>query len=247
MATNYDYFLDDVYGAVPDLCRASHFGNFELVQTLLETGVDIEECDKFGQTALFYAVLSYNTDICILLLKNGANIEHIDDFEQTCLYYAAGDANSKAFNILLEYGAELQTTNIRGCSPLGNAVRCCCIDYIRILLDRGVDVNCKNETGSNILLYLSKEDSNDEILLLLIEHGVDVNSVDHQGDTPLIIASMKNSISSLKILLNAGAVPYHENAEGETFLNNITQLEQIEMKIFIKDNIIVNYKPAKNN
>ncbi len=80
------------------------------------------------------------------------------------------------------------------------------IDAFKIqdLLERGADVNAKDNIGSSTLHWASSMNEL-EIAKLLIDRGADVKAKDDWGKTPLHRASWNNHIEIAELLLNRGA------------------------------------------
>lgn len=47
-------------------------GNIEIVKLLIEKGIDVNDVDRDGETALMYASYKKNKEMMELLIKNGA-------------------------------------------------------------------------------------------------------------------------------------------------------------------------------
>jgi len=61
--------------------------------------------DKYGNTALMYAVINNKYDICKLLIEKGANVNLKDNNKKTALYYALVDKKYDLAKILIENNA----------------------------------------------------------------------------------------------------------------------------------------------
>jgi ankyrin repeat protein len=97
----------------------------EIVELLIQHGVDVNQTDLGGNTPLCIATgYSPNAETVSLLLENGANIDHQNDQGETALYQAVRKANfSNSFDIeiihiLLENGAALNIADDQGNTPL---------------------------------------------------------------------------------------------------------------------------------
>ena len=77
-------------------------------------------------------------------------------------------------------------------------------ETVKLLLDKGADVNMKTDNGYTALIEAS-ENGHIEIVKLLLDKGADVNAKDNGGNTPLILASMCGRIEVVSMLLENGA------------------------------------------
>ncbi len=75
---------------------------------------------------------------------------------------------------------------------------------IKYLIERGADVNAKEQYGNTPLHWASIE-NRIELAKLLIERGADVNAKRNDEETPLHTASWKNRIETAKLLIEKGA------------------------------------------
>jgi len=80
------------------------------------------------------------------------------------------------------------------------------IEGMKILLQKGVDINARNRAGWTPLHIAVAENSYDKAKMLL-EAGADVNAtIDRQeDDTPLHLVAWTNSLKMAKLLLKHGA------------------------------------------
>ena len=56
-----------------DIIKATQNNDYKVVEGLIKVS-NIDYRDKDGKTALFYAVLEHNIDLCSLLIEEGANL-----------------------------------------------------------------------------------------------------------------------------------------------------------------------------
>jgi ankyrin repeat protein/SAM-dependent methyltransferase len=103
-------------------------------------------------------------------------------------------------------------------TPLHSAARYGAFFAARFLLDRGADLNVKDESG-NTPKHLAAIFSHDDIIDLLIQHKADVDMLNAQEQAPLHLASLYGNPESIKLLLAGGAKTNIRNAEGNTPLH----------------------------
>jgi len=101
---------------------------------------------------------------------------------------------------------------------------------IKYLIERGADVNAKEEYGNTPLHWASIE-NHIELAKLLIERGADVNAKRNDGETPLHWASIENYIELAELLLDRGADLEAKDNWGQTPLDNA---RSDEMKDLLK-------------
>ncbi|EWY81054.1 CAMK protein kinase [Fusarium oxysporum NRRL 32931] len=86
---------------------------------------------------------------------------------------------------------------------LGPAVRAGNIDKVNTLLDRGVDSNSPDESGS-LPLYISISNGDTRISRVLCERGANIMVIDSKGSTALHLAIEKNQLDIIKLLIHHG-------------------------------------------
>ena len=148
--------VEDMHAA---LFQAATRGKFGFIDKLMSTyTLDLEALSADGETALYSCVACEIKDAVLLLLEYGANpntLSHNAWHEEgyvlgeTPLHRAVSDAKEELVLILLEHGADLEAVSRHSETALYRATS----GYasyndmiVRLLLDRGADIN--HETGS---------------------------------------------------------------------------------------------------
>ncbi len=91
-------------------------------------------------------------------------------------------------------------------------------EVIKLLLEKGADINIKSNTGETILI-MAAMNPNPEIMEMFIDKGFDVNAKDNQGYTALIMTTINScSPKIIKMLIDAGADVNEKNEFGDTAL-----------------------------
>jgi uncharacterized protein len=86
---------------------------------------------------------------------------------------------------------------------------------VRLLIERGVDVNAKSVDGTTALHHAVDSDHL-QIADLLLRAGADASARDRYGVTPLYLACLNGNVGMIQRLLDAGVDPNSIDATGET-------------------------------
>ncbi len=106
---------------------------------------------------------------------------------------------------------------------------------VKNLVEKGADVNTKNEIGRTTL-DIACDRKQAEIVGILLENGADVNCRDDLNATPLILASVhKENIKVLEVLLDNGADIDARDDFGRTALIYAAGFGDTEMVKFLLD------------
>jgi ankyrin repeat protein len=162
------------------------------------------------------------------LLNNGASPNAREE-GLTPLMYAAGKRrpNLNIIAALLDAGADLKAGNGSGERALVFAVKGGDGSVLRLLLERGADVNAQRMDGNTALheaglllygadinlqnnygrtpLYDAALDEDPEVAIALINMGADVNAKTAFGVTPLMVAATLNRPVLAQMLIERGA------------------------------------------
>jgi ankyrin repeat protein len=91
-----------------------------------------------------------------------------------------------------------------GQTPLTWAAKEGRAEYIDLLLQKGVDIDIKNDYGNTALLEATRENQ-EGIVRLLLGKKADANTTSKDGSTPLIWASGRGRNTLVKLLIDNGA------------------------------------------
>ena len=167
-----------------NLYRAIHVGDLDQIKRHLYWGTDVNQRGPDGELPLHVAARRGRVVIAGELLAHGADADVLNAAGQTPLQVALAAGKTQLAAVLIERGAaddpqDLLLRLVRD----GVTDR----DSLNFLIERGADVNGRDENGS-APLHIAV--SNSAVLLVkrLIERGADVNAADGEGRTPLMIA-----------------------------------------------------------
>jgi ankyrin repeat protein len=79
------------------------------------------------------------------------------------------------------------------------------IEIIRLLIENGIDVDCRSKYGSNALLCFCQNRIHTqncvEIVRLLIKKKIDINAIDGDGDNALTLLCFRSKCDKLKDII----------------------------------------------
>ena len=230
------------------------------VSRLIAAGVDVNEKNKDGKTALFDAADNNNAEGGKLLLAAGANPNVFDTIGFTPLMDAAYFGNVEVLNLLIKSGAKLDSTSSERGSALHLAVECViyksysdekkCIAVVDSLASSGANTNILNQYGWTPLSMVANSnydpfsssnlqyDSTFQLALLFVSHGAELNIKNADGRSPVILyvlASSDSNLRMLKLFLDNGGDPNLRDNKGHTALFYANELKNTEQAKLIKE------------
>jgi ankyrin repeat protein len=224
------------------LLFAARKGSLETVRVLLRAGADVDEAAPDGTTALVIATIRANQPLAEMLLNEGANANAGPGF--TPLHWMAGN-----------YLTELSDNNSgilaeeSEWSFLGGLWGTRRLEFVRMLLAHGADVNARAEANINPYVggnrrrrggnlagatpFLWAAETNDvDLMRTLLAAGASPNVATSIGTTPLMVAagvgftqgrqktSVNTALPAVKFLVEELAADVNTvNAAGETALH----------------------------
>jgi len=216
-------------------------------RTLIDANIDIQVKDKYGHTALYYAVLTGNIDICTSLIKLGANVNVMDAGRCSLLYSAVesfGKKNSFCFDmidLLVTSGADVKSLSDNHKEYLFmNAIYNCSIEVAQKLIDNGVNVNFKNGKNERSVLHCAVEHNRYDIALMLVNADACVNCQDLLGLTPLLEACSKGYEDIVEMLLKFKVEVKYKDFNGKTALHHVAKHDPGILKLLINTGVDIN-------
>ena len=211
-------------GITPLMLWAAEDCSREAFQLLKDAGVDIAAIDNNGHSVLMHAVSAFFDGSGIYPLKRIRAIRKIigydldentwPDIHDVELISAACVRTVEQLEKILKKGADINAKDIKGRTPLMNAVPCNTPSVVRFLVEAGSNVNAASETGMTPLMLIAggarkkhtrKDDEIMDIVKLLLDAGADINAKDSKGRLALMFALENENALVVKALLAAGA------------------------------------------
>lgn len=143
-----------------------------LLRTLLKAGVDPEESNRNGETALIVAVKNRRSKHLRLLLSAGADSNARAPDGWTGLMYAVRTNQPEIVGELIGAGASVDAMSASGWTPLMMAAQEGRQDALELLLAAGADPNLGSQAGLNPLIR-AVQSSRASSVEALLEAGAD--------------------------------------------------------------------------
>ncbi|KAF6241388.1 hypothetical protein HO173_000098 [Letharia columbiana] len=199
------------------LQAASSSGHVEIVQMLLEEGVDVNAPGTFRflpGTALEAAIGARNEEVARLLIEKGAGVKRVDRAGEDPLELASYQGLRRVVELILDKDVVVKVQGERYSRALTPALRGGQQEIVQILLDKGTIINAQAMKAAG-----HGEGAN--VLQMLLEHGGDPSVPDRQGRTCLHheATGKKGNSSAVPWLLKEGHDPNLPDRDGWTPLH----------------------------
>ena len=159
-------------------------GSLEVVEYLIKHGAQVNVANRYGYTPLDEATTFAKTDIVALLKKARAT-------------------HGRGFSIKVAptagwYAAPVNPPDILTAAREGQT------ETVRLLLDRGANIEAENNIGWTVLIHAALN-GNTETVRLLLDKGADIEAKDNYGKTALTHAAYWGRTEIVTLLLDNGA------------------------------------------
>lgn len=196
------------------LHAAAEANNCQEIKKLLKKGIDINEINNFGDTALVTATFNKNTKVVELLLKKKANTEIKTSLSQSTALHTAVQYNLKEIvYLLLQNNANVDSRDKKQLTPLHLAARLGDEAILKTLLEAGGNPNVRDNLQGQTPLHYATTCANLKNIILLVEFGCGINQVDYWDESPIFYARQPNIAD---LLLTLGADISITNKENKT-------------------------------
>jgi len=205
------------------LTAAARKGRLDIIQLLIEKGSDVNaimaDNERFGFTALHWAVTANRDEVVKLLLEKGADPNGISKSEQTSLHFAADKGHTRVIDVLIKGGAKTDEIDAFGLTPIRYAIYNKKHDAIKALAESGAALDLHAAAALGRL---------EELKDLLRKHPKSVNTKSCWSNTPLHLAAQYEKPKAVQILTEAGADPNIVNQDGYTPFHLSVQKSDME-------------------
>lgn len=203
------------------LLSAASGGHIDSLRILLDKGPDAEVIDD----AFVEAVKTRHHEIARVLAERGADVKKVGTLAMTVLAEGGwGDEEVRdTVKFLLDLGANANGGDTEGWTVLMEAANSGYPSTVRVLVDRGADVNAKCSCpgvldGGWTALMLAINKRRHEVVEGLLDKGADVNQRNNRGETALILAAHQFDIRTLEGVLGRSTDVNVKDRDGRTAL-----------------------------
>ncbi|KAJ3642022.1 hypothetical protein Zmor_028486 [Zophobas morio] len=205
------------------LLLAGENGVYETAEMLLNSGASLNIVDNDKMNALHYASQSWkdNRDVIKLMIEKGIDVNVQDGNGKTALQLACKNGDYGIAKKLLNSGASINNVDKDKMNALHYASESSKDnrDVIKLLIEKGIDVNVQNGNGKTALQLACKSGvyENAEVLL---NSGASINMVDKDKMNALNYASQswKDNRDVIKLMIEKGIDVNVQDGNGKTAL-----------------------------
>ncbi|TMW69731.1 hypothetical protein Poli38472_001887 [Pythium oligandrum] len=223
------------------LFRAAEDGNVPELRRLLESGADLYDTDRYGQTVLMRAAYNGRLETVRFLLERDTRGKLMEAISSVCsytaLYLAAWNGHADIVRFLLDHGARLDTRPAGSETPLFIAAVANHLEVVRLLLERGMNADTPDKNGRTALretIHYKRY----EMATFLAPHCKDLDRLDYNKNTPLLLACKQNAkFELIKVLVECGADPRPPEA-GNTALDMAARYSKVELCEWLVERIV---------
>jgi ankyrin repeat protein len=220
-----------------DLVQAAAEGNLGRIKRVLAKGVDINQRDAKGCTAILRAAGAGHAGVVSTLIASGANLNLAAKNGTTPIGAAVLGNHREIAQMLVDHGVDVGQPQLFGISPLMLAAARWYSDMAASLLKMGADIDGQDEAQGSALMaavqnaLLADDASAAETTVeTLLKAGADVNAANDEGQTALMLlvgaraqraesANTRTITRLARLLLDAGADPNTRDLSGWSALH----------------------------
>lgn len=233
-----DLNLENDKGSTP-LYWAVRYGYPHLVEILAKEGrANVRQQRKLGLVSpiVLASALGFH-DIVRILLENGADANVKINNDQTALHVASAEGNNDVIRVLLSEGkVDVNHADSNGNTALLFATRAANIGTMKLLVDSGANIDCKNKLSQNIWDYAMQTRDNEFLKIVArlyrrAKHykGSEAKLTFPVGKTPLHVAASSGDAEKMRCLLDMGADPKARDLSGNTFFHIAARDDRIDV------------------
>ncbi|KAI5843135.1 ankyrin repeat-containing domain protein [Morchella snyderi] len=172
--------------------------NSEMVEMNLDRGAGVNQPFADRPMALQMAIETNNAAIVHLLLVRGADVNHLSQSASAMLLLMAVMAgNELMLEVVLDRGVDANYPSVHGSTALQAAIETKDLAIVRILLDRGADINRCSKYVFSMLVLVAVRAKDEAIVQMILDRGAKIYSglVGGSADVGESLAFMVDELS----------------------------------------------------
>jgi len=170
------------------------------IQYAKESGLSLKAKNVDSQPPIQYA-LSKSKFYIVNSILTGAYTNAISKEEWRDFFKSVSSGDARGMNAGFKKGIHIDMPNRLGRTAFMTAVLKDHKPLIKILLERGANLNLQDNEGRSLLMLICLKGTEEQLNFLLSKGTVDVNQVDRSGNCALHNCIMKQRLSLIKALL----------------------------------------------
>ncbi|KAJ9564174.1 hypothetical protein OSB04_000140 [Centaurea solstitialis] len=166
------------------LMFVAHSGDVAALKALIvREEINLDEQDEKGFSAVMVTAMQGHIEPFRLLVYAGCDVKLTNKAGETAISLSKMNDNSDMFEkVMIEFTLEKGNQNARGFYPLHYAARHGDLHAVKLLVNRGYDVNIPDGDGHTPLMLAARE-GNAEMCKVLISHGSCCDFTNTKGET----------------------------------------------------------------
>lgn len=223
---------------------AAYKGNVAIMKYLLEKGAKLDVWDSHGNTPVTFAAATgqKNTLVYELFEKYGANLlkEKNEDGVGVLHLVTPYLENEKELTYFVNKGFDLKETDPKGNNIFNYAAKRGNIEFLKMLIAKGVSPKIVNKEGGNAILYASQGMRNSKNTLTTYQFleslGVAVHVIGDRGRNPLhSIAYRNENLEIFNYFIDKGVDVNLQDNEGNTPFMNAANSNDLKVVQFLSN------------
>ena len=136
----------------------------------------------------------------------------------------------------LDLGANIEVKDYRGLTSLQIACARGHLDVVRLLLDRGANIEAAGGNTGQTSLIMASEDGILDVVKELLDRGANIEAAENRhGLNSLMMASWRGKLNVVKELVDRGANIFAKNAGGVTARHAAERMGFSEIAEFLRE------------
>ncbi|XP_070547423.1 putative ankyrin repeat protein RF_0381 [Ptychodera flava] len=164
------------------LHNSAENGHLDIVEKLLNSGMDVNAKGKYERTALHLAAKKAHSAVISLLIDKGADVNAEDLYKRTVLHFASKKAPREVISLLIDKDADVNAEDFLLQTPLHIAVKGNNTNAVKYLIEQNADVDkrqkdlsYRDDWGGWSPLYIAVRNGFMDLVDLMVSKTADID------------------------------------------------------------------------